>query len=498
MPPRPPHPPPRSVAATAVVYFRRVYVTSSYARHDPRVVAPGCLYLASKAEESVVSSKVLLAAMRRLRPGWPAELKQLLDAEMVGGVGAGGEGGGVGGSFAHIDANTPPPPHRLTPLPPLPRPHPPSPQLILEELDTHLVVFSPYLALTRLLASDAQLADLGQNAWAALNDAHRTDLPLVHAPHVLALGCVYLASVICSRDIRAWLQTVDVDLNEVRARFVWGAVEGGGRGARRGGSVVINQGGTARGPPSPASGRAPHSAPAPPPHPPAGLLPGDGPGVHVRAPPHRDPGGRGQPPAGRRAAARVRPAPPPSAQPHAGAPRRPRALPISPGIRPHPMLLRHAAPAPASAQPCMAAAETRCAAPLGRLKGNRNSPQGVFFPPSTRAPRGALARLARGSSKRLLFKGAPRPHKVRSGRGQGRVHGRARLHPNGSRHAGGSAHTRPALPTIARLKGRLKPFSATVARLSPIALPASKNGCSERGVLRGKGAGGGEGERCGW
>lgn len=89
-------------------------------------------------------------------------------------------------------------------------------QLILEELDTHLLVFSPYLSLTKLLASDAQLADLGQNAWAALNDAHRTDLPLVHAPHMLALGAVYLASVICSRDIRAWLQTVNVDLNEVR------------------------------------------------------------------------------------------------------------------------------------------------------------------------------------------------------------------------------------------------------------------------------------------
>ncbi|GBF92528.1 cyclin-C1-like [Raphidocelis subcapitata] len=157
------------VAATAVVYFRRVYVTSSYARHDPRVVAPGCLYLASKAEESVVSAKVLLAAARRLRPGWPLELRQLLDAEM----------------------------------------------LILEELDARLLVFSPYLALTKLLASDPQLSDLGQNAWAALNDAHRTDLPLVHAPHMLAVGCVYLASVVCSRDIRAWLAGVEVDLNEV-------------------------------------------------------------------------------------------------------------------------------------------------------------------------------------------------------------------------------------------------------------------------------------------
>lgn len=90
-------------------------------------------------------------------------------------------------------------------------------QVILEELDTHLVVFSPYLSLTRILESDAQLADLGQNAWAALNDVYRTDAPIIHAPHVLALGCLYLASVICSRDITAWLEGVDVDTNQVGA-----------------------------------------------------------------------------------------------------------------------------------------------------------------------------------------------------------------------------------------------------------------------------------------
>jgi len=121
-----------------------------------------------------------------------------------------------------------PPRHPSQTPTPTPPPHP-HPQLILEELDTHLLVFSPYLALTKLLASDSQLADLGQNAWAALNDTHRTDLPLVHAPHMLALGCVYLASVICSRDIRAWLQTVDVDLNEVRLGFCMCT---GGRGRR--------------------------------------------------------------------------------------------------------------------------------------------------------------------------------------------------------------------------------------------------------------------------
>jgi hypothetical protein len=160
------------VAATAVVYFRRLYAGSSFSVHDPHLVAPGCLYLASKVrlcflvtmgnsssrsmaaaastecklqsawsswvsyssctpavgaclalavhskaenalsscfgvnsscfgvysmrfepghaifnglqvEESVVAGKMLLASMRRLRPAWQYELKDLLDMEMV-------------------------------------------------------------------------------------------------------------------------------------------------------------------------------------------------------------------------------------------------------------------------------------------------------------------------------------------------------------------------------------------------------------------------------
>jgi hypothetical protein len=92
-------------------------------------------------------------------------------------------------------------------------------QLVLQELDTHLVVFSPYLMLGRVLESDAVLADLGQNAWAALNDAYRTDAPLLYAPHVLALGCVVLASIVCSRDVSTWLEGVDVDSDQARTRY---------------------------------------------------------------------------------------------------------------------------------------------------------------------------------------------------------------------------------------------------------------------------------------
>jgi hypothetical protein len=38
-----------------------------------------------QVEESVVAGKLLLASMRRLRPAWNYELKDLLDMEMVGG-----------------------------------------------------------------------------------------------------------------------------------------------------------------------------------------------------------------------------------------------------------------------------------------------------------------------------------------------------------------------------------------------------------------------------
>lgn len=65
------------------MYFRRLCAATSFAAHDPRLAAPGCLYLASKVEESVVAARVLLATMRRLRPSWSFELKELLDMEMV-------------------------------------------------------------------------------------------------------------------------------------------------------------------------------------------------------------------------------------------------------------------------------------------------------------------------------------------------------------------------------------------------------------------------------
>lgn len=39
----------------------------SFSEYDPRLVAPTCLYLASKAEESTVQAKLLVFYMKKIR-----------------------------------------------------------------------------------------------------------------------------------------------------------------------------------------------------------------------------------------------------------------------------------------------------------------------------------------------------------------------------------------------------------------------------------------------
>lgn len=48
-----------------------------------------------------------------------------------------------------------------------------------------------------------------------VNDLYRTDLPLMHPPHILALGCIYLASFLKERDIKAWFEDLKVDMHAV-------------------------------------------------------------------------------------------------------------------------------------------------------------------------------------------------------------------------------------------------------------------------------------------
>ncbi len=57
---------PGRAVATACVYFRRFSAAHEVCERDPRLVAPACLYLACKAEESQLQAKLLFYAMRKV------------------------------------------------------------------------------------------------------------------------------------------------------------------------------------------------------------------------------------------------------------------------------------------------------------------------------------------------------------------------------------------------------------------------------------------------
>lgn len=138
------------VIATAAVYFRRFYLLQSYVDFDPRLVAPTCLYLASKAEESTLQARHVVQAIKKVRKeaAFHFEVKGILEMEM----------------------------------------------LLVEELASCMAVFHPYRPLQMML-TDCGLQDKLKDAWALVNDAYLTELILVHAPHMIAAAVVYIMGI---------------------------------------------------------------------------------------------------------------------------------------------------------------------------------------------------------------------------------------------------------------------------------------------------------------
>ena len=67
--------------------------------------------------------------------------------------------------------------------------------VIIEDLNFDLVVFTPYRSLVSFLR-EADLGDeVGLRAWTVLNDSYRTDVILLHPPHLVARACLQLGCV---------------------------------------------------------------------------------------------------------------------------------------------------------------------------------------------------------------------------------------------------------------------------------------------------------------
>eukprot|EP00457_Paulinella_chromatophora_P011189 gb/GEZN01011317.1/.p1 GENE.gb/GEZN01011317.1/~~gb/GEZN01011317.1/.p1 ORF type:complete len:310 (+),score=60.05 gb/GEZN01011317.1/:160-1089(+) len=162
----------QKVLATAVVFFKRLYLKASFCEFDPRLVAPTVLFIAAKAEETLKLASVFIKALESTNANklentenvWPYSLDDLLEMEFY----------------------------------------------ALEFLRCDLVVFHPYRPLTKYLSDAKMLGQEFRMAWQIVNDSYRTDLCLIFPPYLIAVAAVYMACSFLGKSTKAWLEMVNV------------------------------------------------------------------------------------------------------------------------------------------------------------------------------------------------------------------------------------------------------------------------------------------------
>lgn len=170
----------QQVIATATVYFRRFYARNSLKSIDPLLLAPTCILLASKVEESGVvhSSKIVNVCSHVIKMKF---------------------------AFAY----------------PLLQEYPFKSALVsecefylLEALDCSLILYHPYRSLLQII-QEFQDETLLTTAWNVVNDSLRTDVALLYPPYLIALAALHLASVIHQKDLKLWFAELSVDLTKI-------------------------------------------------------------------------------------------------------------------------------------------------------------------------------------------------------------------------------------------------------------------------------------------
>ncbi|ELR20433.1 CyclinC, putative [Acanthamoeba castellanii str. Neff] len=168
------------VVATASIYFRRLYLTysaptlnftmNSFVEYDPRLFAPGCLYLASKIEECMTHAKQFASqANEIMKNNWPYTMNDILESEYF----------------------------------------------IMEEMNFKMIVYHPYRALTQFTSDAVMSLNFLENAWYLVNDSYRTDVMLMYPPHIVALAAMMMIAHKDGVNLRPWLATLNVDMKEV-------------------------------------------------------------------------------------------------------------------------------------------------------------------------------------------------------------------------------------------------------------------------------------------
>lgn len=176
----------QQVIATATVYFKRFYARNSLKCIDPLLLAPTCLFLASKVEEfGVISNSRLTSTCQAVIKGkfgyaysqeFPYRTNHILECEFY----------------------------------------------LLENLDCCLIVYQPYRPLLQMVADMGHEEQLLTLAWRIVNDSLRTDVCLLYPPYQIAIGCLQIACVILQKDHKAWFAELCVDIEKIQeiARYI--------------------------------------------------------------------------------------------------------------------------------------------------------------------------------------------------------------------------------------------------------------------------------------
>ncbi|KAL9599488.1 MAG: hypothetical protein Q9219_003827 [cf. Caloplaca sp. 3 TL-2023] len=153
--------------ATAHVYIRRFYTKVDVRNTNPYLILATALYLACKMEESPQYIRVVVSEARNQ---WPGMLTTCPFSRS-------------GRLNPNILDLIPPDVSRLGECE----------FYLISEMNSQLIVHHPY----RTLQEFQSRLNLGQEdislAWSVINDHYLTDLPLLVAPHVVAVAAVFLA-----------------------------------------------------------------------------------------------------------------------------------------------------------------------------------------------------------------------------------------------------------------------------------------------------------------
>lgn len=139
--------------ATTLVYIHRYLLTHSFQAVNPYLLLTTAFYLASKTEESPHHIRFVLGEARQFWPEFvPGDVSRIGEMEFS----------------------------------------------LISEMRSQLIIWHPYRTLMELKGSekdgglDLNSDEVGM-AWSIINDSYLTDLPLICAPHTIAIMAIFLA-----------------------------------------------------------------------------------------------------------------------------------------------------------------------------------------------------------------------------------------------------------------------------------------------------------------